>query len=81
MSNCIHLVVVAIKPMKRLLAVLTILSSSFVAIGQNVPTTLIIKSDTIFLDPDKVAHPEEGRELQPTKCIKYTDTVNDNLLL
>jgi protein TonB len=49
--------------MKGLLTALTILLSSLVAIGQSCTVTLVIKSDTIFVDPDKAAHPEEGHEL------------------
>jgi len=49
--------------MKGLFTVLTILIGSVAATGQQCNRILITRSDTIFLDPDKVAHPEEGREL------------------
>jgi hypothetical protein len=49
--------------MRRLFTVLIISLTSFAANGQVCTKTLLIKSDTVFIDPDKVAHPEEGREL------------------
>ncbi len=42
---------------------LLIMSSAFATIGQPCLKSYVIKSDTIFVEPDKVAQPEHGLEL------------------